>query len=337
MRRRASLALALRLLALGVLAFGAPGCVSPPPPAPPPPAAFYWQARAPGGAPLFLLGSVHVGRTGQELALPLEMELDWVRAQELVVELDLHALPDLERLDAVRRHGLLPPETTLRDLVSATTWNALVPYLRAHGYPLATASRMRPWLAAQQIAQLELAAAGFDAENGVDAWFVRRAEDAERPIAQLESLEEQLAAFGALPPAVEEALLRETLAQSGAFLESSRAILWSWEHGDEAGLLELLLGARGDPRLAAFHQTVFVERNHRMAARLAALAADGRARFVVLGTGHLIGPESVPLLLEAYGFAVERQPDAYVRTYDPRSAPAVPPASPGESPSGPPR
>jgi len=294
-----------------------PGCAARPP-APPPPAAFYWEARAPGGATLFVLGSVHVGSEDQELALPLEMELDWVRAEQLVVELDVHALPDLERLEVVQRHGLLPPDRSLHDVVSDRTWRTLVPYLRGHGYPLDAASRMRPWLVAQVIAQLEFAGAGLDPDNGVDAWFLRRAAAEDKPVMQLESLEEQMALFGALAPPVEDALLREMLEQSSSFLETTRAILWAWEHGDEARLLELLLGSRADPRLAAFHQAVFVERNHRMAQRLAGLAADGRARFVVVGAGHLIGPESVPQLLAASGFAVERRPDAYVLVAGPR-------------------
>jgi len=315
-----ALAAALLLLA----SFG-PGCASrPAAPEPPPPAAFYWHAQAPGGAPLFLLGSVHVGEQRRELALPLEMELDWRRAEELVVELDLNALPDLERLDSVQRHGLLPPGTGLHDVVSAATWNALVPYLRARGYPLAAAARMRPWMVAQQIAQLEFAAAGYSPDNGVDAWFLRRAEAESRPIAQLETLEEQLAAFGSLTPAIEEALLAEMLANAPLFLDTSRAILAAWERGDEALLLELLLGTRDDARLAAFHRVVFVQRNRRMAARLAGLAADGRARFVVVGAGHLIGPDSVPALLEAAGFRVERRGDAYVRSYDPRALPPAP-------------
>jgi len=299
------------------------GCASSPPPAPPPPAAFYWEARGPGGATLFLLGSVHVG-DGRELAPPLRVELDWARAEALVVELDLHRLPDLERLEVVQHYGLLPPELTLRDVVSAATWSALLPYLRAHGYPLEAASRMRPWLLAQLVAQLEFQAAGYDPENGIDAWFLRRAVAEGRPVAQLESLEEQMALFGALPASVEDALLREMLEHTASFLDTTREILRAWETGDEARLLELLLGSRDDPQLAAFHRAVFVERNRRMAARLAGLG-DGRARFVVVGTGHLIGPESVPELLAAYGFEVERHPDAYVRALP--LAPAAPPAA----------
>lgn len=301
------------------------GCAAPPPPAPPPPAAFYWHARAPGGAVLFLLGSVHVG-DGRELVPPLEMELDWARADALVVEVDLDRLPDLERLEAVQRHGLLPPERTLRDVVSSRTWNALLPYLRARGYPLEAASRMRPWLLAQLVAQLEFEADGYHPESGVDAWFLRRAAAQGKPVAQLESLEEQMALFGMLDPRVEDALLREMLENTPTFLATTREILQAWEVGDEARLLELLLGGRSDPVLAAFHRAVFVERNHRMAARLTALASDGRARFVVIGTGHLIGPESVPELLAAGGFAVERQPDAYVRAL-PRPLSLAPPGS----------
>jgi uncharacterized protein YbaP (TraB family) len=317
-RRRAAAALLLPLAWLG--------CARAPEPAPPPPAAFYWQARGPGGGRLFLLGSVHVG-DGRALAPPLEMELDWARSESLVVELDLHRLPDLERLEAVQRHGLLPPERSLRDVVASGTWSLLLPYLQAHDYPLAAASRMRPWLLAQVVAQLELAAAGFDPEEGVDAWFLRRAAARDLPVEELESLEEQLALFGSLPLAVEDALLREMLAHTDTFPETTRAILHAWETGDEARLLELLLGGRDDPELAAFHGAVFVERNRRMAARLAARAADGRARFVVVGTGHLIGPESVPALLAAYGFDVERRPDAYVRLLPlAPEAPALPDA-----------
>lgn len=325
MRRRATAAL-LALPLIGVACATRPTA---PPEPPPPPAAFYWEARSPEGAPLFLLGSVHVGAAGRELALPPRVARDWARADELVVEVDLASLPDLERLEVVSRHGMLPPDRSLRDVVSAETWHLLLPWLRARRQPLAMVSRMRPWLVAQHVAQLELAAAGADPERGVDAWFLRRAAAEEKPVAQLESLEEQLALFGALPASVEDALLRDVLAQVGTVRETLRAILWAWEHGEEARLLELLLPDRSDPRLAVFHQVAFVARNHRMAARLAARAADGRARFVVVGTGHLIGPDAVPALLAAHGFRVERRPEAFVRSFDPAALlPADPAAHP---------
>ncbi len=290
------------------------GCAAPSrlPPTPPPPAAFYWQATSPERGTLFLIGSVHIG-DGRELALPVRVAEDWAHAEALVVEADLHALADLERLEIFQRYGLLPPEQTLRDVLEPETWQELTRVLRESRYPIAAASRMRPWMQAQMLVQLAFAAAGYDSENGVDAWFLRRAAVDGKPVLALETLDEQMAAFGALSPEVEELLLRGILEQSDIFVETTHEILRAWERGDEARLLEVLLGIRDDPTLAEFHRTVFIERNRRMADRLAVLAADGRPRFVVIGTGHLIGPENIPALLAARGFRVERFASAFLR------------------------
>jgi uncharacterized protein len=290
------------------------GCAAPPrpPPAPPPPAAFYWQATSPERGTIFLVGSVHIG-DGRELVLPLRVAEAWARSDALVVEADPYAIADLERLEIFQRYGLLPPEQTLRDVLDTETWQSLTRVLRDSRYPIAAASRMRPWMLAQMLAQFQFAAAGYDPENGVDAWFLRRATLDGKPVLALETLDEQMAVFGALAPEVEGLLLRGMLEQSEVFVETTHEILRAWEHGDEARLLELLLGIRDDPILAEFHRTVFIGRNRRMADRLAMLAADGRPRFVVIGTGHLIGPENIPALLAARGFRVERFANAFLR------------------------
>jgi uncharacterized protein YbaP (TraB family) len=286
-------------------------CASPPPPAPPPPSAFYWHATSPEGGSLFLLGSVHIG-DGRELALPPQVADDWARSEALVVEADPHRIADLERLESFDRYGLLPPTQTLRDVVGADTWQALLPALRDARYPVEAASRMRPWMLAQMLMQIEFAVAGYDPENGVDAWFLRRAAAERRPVLTLETLDEQLASFGLLSPAAEERLLLDMLEQRDAFMETTHEILRAWERGDEAQLLERVLGIRDDPLLEEFHRTVFVERNRRMAERLVGLADDGRRHFVVVGTGHLIGPESIPVLLAARGLRIERMADAFL-------------------------
>jgi len=330
---------------LGALAWLPPlvawlGCAAPSrlPPAPPPPAAFYWQATSPERGTFFLAGSVHTGDS-RELALPVRVAEDWARADALVVEADLYAIADLERLEIFQRYGLLPPEQTLRDVLEPETWQSLTRVLRDSRYPIASASRMRPWMLAQMLVQFAFAAAGYDPENGVDAWFLRRAAVDGKPVQALETLDEQMAAFGALAPEVEELLLRGMLEQSDVFVETTHEILRAWERGDEARLLELLLGIRDDPILAEFHRTVFIERNRRMADRLAVLAADGRPRFVVIGTGHLIGPENVPALLAARGFRVERFANAFLRALPlepeiPESIPVPAPEAPEPAPGG---
>jgi len=194
-----------RFAAVAVVALLVSACAStkkkPPHPAvdnPLAPHTFFWEARAANGAQLFLLGSVHIG-DGRQLVLDDRIETDWTQAQELVVELDTTALSPIDAVDATNRFGLLPRGTMLRNVVSPDTYKQVQKYMKAHNYAMERVDRMRPWLVSQVVTQLEYAAAGLDAENGVDVAMMRRAAG-RKGIVPLESLDEQAALFAGLPP-----------------------------------------------------------------------------------------------------------------------------------------
>ena len=275
------------------------------------PRAFFWEAQAENGARLFLLGSVHIG-DGRQLVLDARIEQDWAQAQELVVELDTSTLSPIDAVDATNRFGLLPRGTTLRSVVAPDTYKQVANYMKAREYPMERIDRMRPWLVAQVVTQLEYTAAGLDAENGVDVAMMRRA-TGRKGIVPLESLEEQAALFAGLPAPLQETMLVEILREAQALLAVTRATLIAWEQGDEKTLTELLFGnSNGDAALGEFYERVFYSRNRTMTDRMVALSADAKPRFVVVGTGHLIGPLGIPELLAQRGFRVERVGSARV-------------------------
>jgi len=318
---------AARFAVIVVLALVAAGAMPPrkkpktkPTPKPPPtaalseelaPKAFFWEAQSENGARLFLLGSVHIG-DGRELVLDPRIEKDWAEAQELVVELDTTTLSPVDAVDATNRFGLLPRGTTLRDVVNPDTYKQVAKYMKQREYPIERVDRMRPWLVAQVVTQLEYAAAGLEAENGVDVAMMRRA-TGRKGIVPLESLEEQAALFAGLPAPLQEKMLVEILREAQALLAVTRATLAAWEQGDEATLSGLLFSnASGDAALTEFYERVFYGRNRAMTDRLVTISADGRPRFVVVGTGHLIGSQGIPELLAQRGFRVERVGSARV-------------------------
>ena len=332
---------AARLAAIAILALVA-ACATPPKTTPKPrpgaelaPRAFFWEAQAENGARLFLLGSVHIG-DGRQLVLDARIEPDWAQAQELVVELDTSTLSPIDAVDATNRFGLLPRGTTLRSVVTPDTYKQVAKYMKARGYPMERIDRMRPWLVAQVVTQLEYTAAGLDAENGVDVAMMRRA-TGRKGIVPLESLEEQAALFAGLPAPLQETMLVEILREAQALLAVTRATLIAWEQGDETTLTELLFGnSNGDAALGEFYERVFYSRNRTMTDRMVALSADAKPRFVVVGTGHLIGPQGIPELLAQRGFRVERVGSARVlpgATTTPVGAIPAPAAVPVERPA----
>ena len=57
-------------------------------------------------------------------------------------------------------------------------------------------------------------------------------------------------------------------------------------------------------KLDSFYERFFFERNRNMAGQRGELAEDGKTRFVVLGTGHMIGAQGTPALLGRRGYRV---------------------------------
>ena len=53
------------------------------------------------------------------------------------------------------------------------------------------------------------------------------------------------------------------------------------------------------------YQRLLVARNRRFAARIEAMLQGSGRAFVVVGVGHLVGPDSVPALLRRDGVAVD--------------------------------
>ncbi len=53
------------------------------------------------------------------------------------------------------------------------------------------------------------------------------------------------------------------------------------------------------------YRTLVVDRNRRWADQIQQLLGDDKRIFIVVGVGHLVGPDSVPALLRARGIKVE--------------------------------
>ena len=302
------------------------------------PQAFFWEATAPDGGKLFLLGSVHIG-DGRELALDPRIETDWQAADEIVVELDVTSLSPVDAVDAINHYGLLPAPQTLKQTVRADTYAQVAAYMKRRDSSMDRIDQMRPWMVALQVQDLEYNAVGLQPENGVDAVLLRRAKG-HKPIRSLETLDEQMSAFASLPDAVQETWLLGTIHESQALLDVTRDLLRSWEAGDETKLTSLLFPAQDSTaEQAAFFERIYWSRNQTMTDRLAGLAADGKSRFVVIGTGHLLGARGVPELLAQRGFRVSRVGAAHVvggtMTATAAAAPAAPTAATPAAPAAP--
>jgi uncharacterized protein len=267
---------------------------------------FLWQAEK-DSAVVWLLGSVHVG---SEDFYPLDprIEAAFAEADTVACEIDLSdpAKAAQASLLAMQR-GSYPAGETLRDHVSAETWQALTTYLAAQDLPVSMFERFKPSLASVMLAMAEMQKAGLDPDQGIDRHFLDRAHADSIPVVDLETVQQQVDVLFGQDAGVEELILEESLAQSGEEMARTLAdMLAAWRAGDTEAISTLIAEQwLDDPRLLDFHEAILERRNRLMAQTIDGRAGRGRATwFVVVGAAHLVGEEGVPALLAKAGWTV---------------------------------
>lgn len=258
-----------------------------------------WEVGGARGT-VSILGSIHFLRPGRD-ALPAPVLAAYEAADVVVMEIDLDDLDPVATQATVRRLAVDPRGRTLDILLGQPAYADATKRAAALGVDLSALRGFEPWMAALTITQVQLQKMGFDSESGVEQQLLRLARRDGKEVRGLETLEEQLEAMDSLPPATQRAFLLQTLDEAATMEAQVGDIVSAWKAGDTATLeREFLAGLEDQPEL---YRRIVVERNRNWVARVRALAADGKDYLVVVGTLHLVGPDSLIAMLGTAGLA----------------------------------
>jgi uncharacterized protein YbaP (TraB family) len=257
----------------------------------------FWSVKGRQGNTLWLLGSIHLLRP--EDATPPQPVLQAYRtSKQLVLELDIDGAGNMGPPDA--RLLRLPERRALRDVLGTSLHDRFVAAASEQGLPASLFDSMQPWFAAITYEQAVYAQLGFNASQGVDQQFARRAAADGKPVLGLETINEQLGYFAALPMKDQVDLLRETLDESAGIQEELGGIIDAWRRGD-IGRLEALL-TRGLGQSPELMQRLTRDRNRKWMASLTPLLEGRQDVLVIVGALHLVGPDGLPSLLRKAGW-----------------------------------
>lgn len=269
---------------------------------------FFWEVQSPepDGGVAHVLGSVHFGRDGIDFDPAIDAAL--ADAEVLVFEVAPADMDPANMLQIMLELGRLPEGSTLDALVPESTWTAVEARLTEAGLPAANFALFEPWVVMIQIIGLDVAAAGLEASQGVEAQLIDP-EAEERPTLGLETARFQLELFDQLPFETQIALLDDTLeAGTEDNGQGINLILAAWKVGDDE-LVHRMTNPEGqDEHGQLFFERVFTARNHNMADGIAELLQQPSRFFVTIGAGHTVGETGVPKLLRDRGYSVRRLP-----------------------------
>jgi uncharacterized protein YbaP (TraB family) len=263
---------------------------------------FLWSVKT-AKATIYLLGSLHFLKS-DSYPLDKNIEAAYRDCKKVVFEADIDGAKDPRFQSKLVSLGLYPAGKTLQQNISKETYGLLEKKATAIGITMAQLNPLKPWLCASAISGLELMKMGFDPNYGVDVYFFDKAKKDGKEMLFLETLEFQMKLFTELGSKEGDALLRQTLKDLEVIETMLPDIVGAWKTGDAARLGSIMtMSFQGLPDI---YNRFVAQRNKAWVSTIERLIAQGGIAMVLVGAGHLVGPDNLLQLLKEKGYTIEQ-------------------------------
>jgi uncharacterized protein len=247
---------------------------------------------------VYILGSIHVLRPSDYPLAPAVLQA-YGKANAIFMEVDLADIDSQHMQTELLASARLPEGKTLQGIMGDVRYKRAQGLAQQVGVDLGIFDAFAPWFAAEAISQLQLQQLGFQSKSGVEMFFLERARADGKPVAGLETVQDQIALFDALGMDEQADYLISSLEEAHDLPKEVDAMVRAWASGDTQWFADQLKSEIGrDPVL---YDSVLLARNRKWVPKIEALLNDDKNYLVIVGTGHLVGQGNVIALLKKDG------------------------------------
>jgi uncharacterized protein YbaP (TraB family) len=256
-----------------------------------------WKVTGPEGGILYLGGSFHALHP-TDYPLPVAYNLAFDASSRIVFENDPHA--DRAAAKDLLTRGKYSKGDSLKNHVDPRTYNYLKRFFALYRMPESKFDSFRPWF----LNILLLSPPPQYAELGVERFIERRALANSKPITGLESTREHYEIFSGLTDQESEASLLVLFINAGREKPEGENAIDAWRTGDVEFLARSMHeGYRDFPTMG---MRLLDDRNRNWIPKIEKYFHSGQTYFVVVGAGHMGGPNGLLALLKSRGCRIEQ-------------------------------
>ena len=251
---------------------------------------------------IYLFGTIHVLKPETQWRSP-KIEKALADSGDLTLEIIGADDPNVMQ-PLILKYGL-DPAHPLSAKIGPDKFKHAADLAKGSGVPPVMLDMMRPWMAAVSLSMIPVMKAGYDPKSGAEQVLIREVTAAGKRQAAFETPEQQIRFFADLSPKTETDFLNSTLEEVDEGVGKIDKMVAAWAAGDTATLeAQFISEMKGEyPEL---YDLLIVKRNEDWANQLKAKLAGSGVSFVAVGSGHLVGPDSVQVQLQKLGVMAER-------------------------------
>lgn len=261
------------------------------------PQGLLWKIEKPAQPASYLFATMHVSDP-RVVKLPPPVERAFSDSRQFVMEM----LLTFEAVGLVSRASFFSDGRTLDSVMQAKNYRRLLAVLQKRLQIGENAVRhLKPWA----VFSLLMMPVEEGTAAALDMQLYRRAIQAQKPVAGLETAQEQVDVFDQMSIADQLWLLNRTVREIKQTDALFPEMLEAYLQGDLAALVliqQQMMSAESEIDDRLMHR-LLTQRNQRMAQRMLPYLQQGEA-FIAIGALHLPGKEGVLHLLEQQGYSV---------------------------------
>lgn len=262
-----------------------------------------WKAQK-GNSTIFLGGTFHLLRDA-DYPLPPEFERAYQASDIIVLETDVGKLSDPLLREKLLQKAVYPDGSTIDSHLSPKVYAELRAYCEANGIPLQALVQLKPSMLMATVTLMELSRMGVS-KQGVDQFYFAQAKKDGKSVEELETVDEQINYLVSLGDGNEDEFVAHSLEEMKRIGQQFETFVNAWRSGDAAKLGELMVSEMkaSQPQL---YRKLITDRNKNWLRSMEAYQKSRLTRFVLVGAGHLVGPDGIVEALKKKGYKVNKQ------------------------------
>lgn len=252
---------------------------------------------------MYLGGTFHLLRQS-DFPLPIEFDKAYRASDILVFETDLGKLIEPSTQQKLMSEAMYTDGTTIENHLSPQTYSLLNAYCASKGIPLAAIKQFKPSIVVVTITVMELTKLGVTQE-GVDLFFYQLATRDNKTVEGLETVEEQIHFVVGMGEGNEDAFVTHSIRDLESIMQKYESMVDAWKTGDAKKLNDLMV-AELKTKTPKLYKELIADRNENWLPMIDAYQKTPDKEFILVGAGHLVGPDGIVSALRKKGYKVEK-------------------------------
>lgn len=251
---------------------------------------------------LYLVGTVHM-LPSSAFPLPEAFNYAYNNSSIVVFEADIRQLETAKGMQLLMQHARYQDGNSLSKVLSAASYKDLAQQAASLGINILGLDSFKPDFVIINLMQQALTKVNL-AGTGVDKFFLEKAQQDQRELAFLETIEQQLALLFNISAGNEDFFIEQSLIDLQRIEAQLTSIIKAWREGNLNSLAELAMEHADTAIGKQFYDKMLTQRNKAWLPQLEAMLATAEVEMVLVGALHLAGEHNLLQLLQQQGYQI---------------------------------